>query len=450
MREELQERLEEIENQFFIGNLKGVKDLLEDCHEFDLAEMIENLELNHRIVIFRLLQKDQAVEVFEHLELESQTELLHGFSDVRIISMVNEMSPDDRARLFDELPATVVRKLLSQMTREEWDATSVLLGFRDNTAGRIMTPEYVALKKDITVEEALKWIKKFGHNKETIYYSYVIDETRRLLGVISLRDIVLADSETKIIDLIDMTVIKVTTEEDQEVVAQVISDYDLLAVPVVDKEERLVGIVTVDDVMDVVEEEATEDMLRMGGVEIADKGYFKSSIVKNFSKRIIWLLFLLGLYTVSGQIIISEKSIIEKMVILSAFIPSLVGTGGNAGTQSSTVVIRGLAIGEIELKDVLWVYMREAVIGIVLGISLGMMATLWAYTIQGSWGVALTVGLSALAIISFSTTLGTLLPIAFKRLGFDPAFMATPFITSAVDITSLLIYFAIARYILNL
>ncbi len=241
-------------------------------HPADIAALMNELEPLQKIFIFRLLPKDEAVEVFEHLDIDQQTEFISKFHDDRTISLVNEMSPDDRVPLFDELPAKVIKMLLRRMTPDEWKATADLLGYEENTAGRIMTPEYVDLRKDLTVEEAIQRIKRIGHDRETIYYLYTVDETRHLLGVVSLKNVVLASPGVTIGEIMDENVIKVTTGDDQEEVARIIQDYDLLAVPVVDKQGQLVGIVTVDDVVDVIEEEATEDMLKMGALEVAEKG----------------------------------------------------------------------------------------------------------------------------------------------------------------------------------
>ncbi len=447
--EMLKDKIEAIGRLIEESDLTALKEWL-DVHPADIAEFIRNLSTHQSLIIFRLLSKDTAVEVYEHLDVDEQSKLLESFLDERITVMVNAMSPDDRARLFDELPATVVQRLLKHMTQEEWQATSVLLGFKEDTAGRLMTPEYVALKSEMTVEEALDWIKHVGHEKETIYSLYVIDNTRHLIGVVSLRDIVLSENGLKISDKMDSQVIKVSTEDDQEMVANITRDYDLLAVPVVDKENRLVGIVTVDDIVDVIEEETTEDILRMSGVEMAERGYFKSDVIKNFNKRIVWLLFLLGLNTLTGNIIIGQKKVMESMVVLSAFIPVLIGSGGNAGSQSSTIVIRALATGEIDTKDFFRILSRELALGLGIGAVLGIAITIWAFWLQGEWDVALVVGLSLLTVITLATTLGTLLPLIVKRIGFDPAFMATPFITTAIDVTALLIYFKIARSLLNI
>ncbi len=445
---ELMAHQETVEKLLEEKDYHALKEILAG-HAPEVAELINRLHTENRTLIFRLLGKDAAVEVFEHLDTEVQAELLSGFHDARVIAIVDAMSPDDRARLIEELPALVVKKLRARMTPEEWYATSVLLGYKEGTAGRIMTPEFVDLKDHMTGEEALKRIKRVGQDRETIYYLYVIDETRHLLGVISLKNIVLSASDVIIREIMNMDVIKVTTDDDQEDVARIIADYDFLAVPVVDKENRLVGIVTVDDVIDIIEEETTEDILRSGGVEVAEKGYFESTVMNNFQRRIGWMILLLILNTLTGSIILSHKHLLEGMVVLSAFIPILIGSGGNAGAQSSTVVIRGLAIGEIEVANAFRILSREISIGSSIGLSLGMVATLWAYWLQGDWTIAFVVGMSFIFVITVATSIGTFLPFLVKKVGFDPALIATPLITTMIDVTALLIYFLIARNLLG-
>lgn len=430
-------------------NYQGLKESLTG-HPAEIADLINELDPDDRTIIFRLLNKDIAVEVFEHVDSAVQSEILSGFHDARVIGILNDMSPDDRARLFDELPAFVVSRLRKTMTPEEWNATSVLLGYREFTAGRIMTPEYVDLRDYMTVRESLKRLRRIGKDRETIYYLYVIDETRHLLGVLSLRKIVLSGSDELITDIMDKEVVKVTTDDDQEEVAKVIQDYDFLAVPVVDREDRLVGIVTVDDIIDILEEEATEDILKGSGVAAEEKGYFESTLINKFRRRIGWLVLLLIMYSLSGNIILGHKKLIEGMVILSAFIPILIGTGGNAGAQSSTVVIRGLGVGEIQVKDALRIILRELMLGMTMGLLLGIAATFWSYWLQGNMHVSLVVGLSFIFVITVATTIGTLLPFLVKKIGFDPAFIATPLITTTIDVTSLLIYFMIAGRLLGL
>ena len=418
-------------------------------HPAEIAELITLLSPEHRPIIFRLLGKDNAVEVFEHLESTTQSEILSGFQDARIIGIVDAMSPDDRARLIDELPAVVVKTLRQRMTPQEWHATSVLLGYQENTAGRIMTPEFVDLQDHMTVEESLKRIKRIGKDRETIYYLYVIDETRHLLGVVSLRKIVLSETDVVVRDIMDTVAVKVSTDDDQEAVAKIIQDYDFLAVPVVDKEDRLVGIVTVDDIIDIIEEEATEDILKGSGVAAAEKSYFESSLLNNFRRRIGWMVLLLMLNTLTGSIILGHKKLIEGIVVLSAFIPILIGSGGNAGAQSSTLVIRGLAVGDIDVKNAFRILLREFMLGISIGLLLGIVATLWAYWLQNDWTISFVVGMSFLFVITVATTIGTFLPFVVKIIGFDPALIATPLITTTIDVTALLIYFMIAGKLLG-
>jgi len=446
---ELTVEREVIETQLAEKNYHALKENLKG-HPADIAELLNQLNHEHRTIIFRLLSKDSAVEVFEHLDSAVQSEILSGFHDANVIGIVDAMSPDDRARLIDELPAVVVKMLRMRMTPEEWHATSVLLGYTEYTAGRIMTPEFVDLQDHMTVQESLKRIRRIGKDRETIYYLYVIDETRHLIGVISLKKIVLSDSETLIRDIMNSEVIKVSTDDDQEDVARVIQDYDFLAVPVVDKEGRLVGIVTVDDIIDIIEEEATEDILKGSGVVATDKGYFESSLMNNFRRRIGWMILLLMLNTLTGSIILGHKKLIEGIVVLSAFIPILIGSGGNAGAQSSTVVIRGLAVGEIDVANAIRIIVREFMLGLAIGLLLGIAATLWAFWLQGNWTVSIVVGMSFIFVITVATTIGTFLPFLVKKIGFDPALIATPLITTTIDVTALLIYFMIAGKLLGI
>lgn len=446
---ELMERKELIERQLEEKDYIALKESLQ-AHPAEIAELINQLAPEDRTLIFRLLNKDTAVEVFEHVDSTVQSEILGGFHDARLIGIVDAMSPDDRARLIDELPALIVKKLRMRMTPEEWNATSALLGYGEDTAGRMMTPEFVDLKDHMTVRESLKRIRRVGKDSETIYYLYVTDETRHLIGTISLRKIVLSESDTMIRDVMDTEVIRVSTGDDQETVAKVVRDYDFLAVPVVDRENRLVGIVTVDDIIDVIEEEATEDILKGSGVVAEERGYFESTLSNNFRRRIGWMVLLLMLNTLTGSIILGHKQLIEGIVVLSAFIPILIGSGGNAGAQSSTVVIRGLAIGEIEVSNAVRILAREFAMGVSIGLLLGVAATLWAYWLQGDWAISFVVGLSFVFVITVATTIGTFLPFVVKKVGFDPALIATPLITTTIDVTALLIYFMIAGYILGI
>ena len=360
------------------------------------------------------------------------------------------MSPDDRAKMFDELPAKVVRRLLSQLSPKERQATAILLGYKESTAGRIMTPEYISLKENLTVSQTLERIRSLSNASEVVYYLYVTDSSRQLTGIVSLRDLVIATPDTTLAEIMTRDVVFVHTDTDREEVARTIQRYDIVAVPVVDSEERLVGVVTVDDVIDIIEQEATEDIYALGGVQADENSYFQTNLLTVARRRVVWLFVLLLTNTVTGAIIRSQESLLQEVVILAAFIPLLTGTGGNVGAQSSTVVIRGLNTEEIQSMGAGKVVFREAAAGILLGLILGIMATVWAYFLQGSMQVAISVGISLVAIALLASVAGSALPFLFRSLSLDPALMSAPFITTAVDVLGVLIYFNIARTILGL
>jgi magnesium transporter len=400
-------------------------------------------------LLFRLLEKQEAVEVFEHLPFEEQQELLGNFKQEQLREIVEHMSPDDRASLLDELPAKVAKKLLALLTPEERAATALLLGYEDNTAGRIMTPEYIDLKSFLNVAQALEKIRRVGLDKETIYYCYVTDVERRLIGAVSLRQLVLADPDTKVAALMEQDLVFAHTDEDQEEVAHKIQKYDLLALPVVDREDRLVGIVTHDDVIDIIQDEVTEDIYRLGAVQVPEQNYFKSRILAVSSHRLGWLLFLLVANTITGNIIIHYSSLLESVIVLAAFVPLLTGSGGNIGSQTSTVFVRGIALKEITAKNALRLIIREVWVGLLLGALLGSIVIVWAYWLQGNWLVALAVGLSLWLISTLATFFGSVWPLLFQRLGLDPAMVSAPFISTVVDVLGALTYFQVANFILT-
>ncbi len=432
------------------GNLEGAKALLIPVQPVDIAEAIEGIPESMQVIAFRLLSKAEAIEVYEYLDYSVQQALIEEFKRQEVIDIVDKMSPDDRAKLFDELPAKVVARLLSQLSPKERQATAQLLGYDDDTAGRIMTPEYISLKETLTVNETLERIRSLANASEIIYYLYVTDAYRRLMGIVSLRDLVVSAPETTLEDIMTRDVVFVHTSTDQEEVARTIQRYDILAVPVVDREDRIVGVVTVDDVIDIIEEEATEDIYALGGVQSDGDNYFQTGLVTVARRRVVWLLVLLLTNTVTGTIISSQQGLLQKVVILTAFIPLLTGTGGNVGAQSSTVVIRGLNTEEINDMGPGKVIFREALAGILLGSILGIMATVWAFWLQGSIEVALSVGTSLIAIALLASVAGSALPFLFRSFGLDPALMSAPFITTVVDVLGVLIYFNIARVILRI
>ena len=416
----------------------------------DIAEAIEGLPKSMQVIAFRLLVKEEAIAVYEHLDSTVQQSLIEQFKQQEVRDIVEEMSPDDRARLFDELPAKVVRRLLEQLSTEERQTTALLLGYEEDTAGRIMTPEYISLKQSLTVTETLERIRSLATASEIVYYLYVTDGFRRFVGIVSLRDLVLSSPEITLEEIMTKEIVSVNTKDDQEEVARVIQRYDLLAVPVVDNEQRLVGVVTVDDVIDILEQEATEDIYALGGVQSDGDNYFQTNLITVARKRVMWLLVLLLTNTVTGTIIKSQVGLLEQMAILTAFIPLLTGTGGNVGAQSSTVVIRGLNTDDIKELGAGQVILRELMAGALLGVALGLLATVWAYGLQGNWLVSISVGISLVAIAILASVAGSALPFVFRSFGLDPALMSAPFITTAVDVVGVLIYFSIAKMVLGL
>jgi magnesium transporter len=432
------------------GNLQGAKSLLIPVQPVDIAEAIEGLPESIQLIAFRLLSKSEAIEVYEYLNTDVQQALIQEFKRQEVLDIVDKMSPDDRARMFDELPAKIVRRLLSQLSPGERKATAILLGYGEDTAGRIMTPEYISLKENLTVSQTLERIRSLANASEVVYYLYVTNASRQLTGIVSLRDLVVAVPETILGTIMTRDVVFVHTDTDQEEVARTIQRYDILAVPVVDSEERLVGVVTVDDVIDIIEREATEDIYALGGLQSDGDNYFQTNLLTVARRRVVWLFVLLLTNTVTGAIIRSQEGLLQQVVILAAFIPLLTGTGGNVGAQSSTVVIRGLNTEEIKNMGAGKVVFREATAGILLGLILGTMATVWAYFLQGNLAVSMSVGISLVAIALLASVAGSALPFLFRSLSLDPALMSAPFITTAVDVLGVLIYFNIAKTILGL
>jgi magnesium transporter len=433
------------------GNLEGAKALLIPVQPVDIAEAIEDLPESMQVIAFRLLSKAEAIEVYEYLDSSVQQSLIEEFKRQEVRDIVDKMSPDDRVKLFDELPAKIVRQLLAQLSPGERQATALLLGYEEDTAGRIMTPEYISLKETLTVDRTLVRIRSLAIASEIIYYLYVTDASRHLTGIVSLRELVLSAPETTLGEIMTRDVVSVHTDTDQEEVAKTIQRYDILAVPVVDRENRLVGVVTVDDVIDILEREATEDIYALGGVQSDKDNYFQTNLITVARRRVVWLFVLLLTNSVTSTIINSYQSLLEKAVTLVAFIPLLVGTGGNVGAQSSTVVIRGLNTDEIQDMGAGKVIFREALAGILLGTILGALAIIWAFLFLGkSLAVAVSVGISLVAISLLASVAGSALPFLFRSFGLDPALMSAPFITTAVDVLGVLIYFNIAKLILGL
>jgi magnesium transporter len=433
------------------GDLQAAKAILVPVQPADIADAIEGLPEKMHALAFRLLSKHEAIEVYEYLDYSVQELLIQELRSQEIHDIVDKMSPDDRARLFDELPAKIVNRLLEQLSPAEREFTSQLLGYESGTAGRIMTPELISLKENLSIAQALDRIRRLANASEMIYYLYITDEARCLTGMLSLRDLVTSQPEQRVGDMMTRDVVYVYTDTDQEEVARLIQRYDFLAVPVVDREQRLVGIVTVDDVIDILQEETTEDIYALGGgVQSGGDNYFQTDLLTVARKRVVWLFVLLFTNTITGTIIKSQEDILSKVVVLTAFIPLLTGTGGNVGAQSSTVVIRGMNTDEIRSMGALQVIGREAIAGALLGVMLGAVATVWAYFLQNNLSVAIAVGVSLVAISILASISGSALPFLFRLLRLDPALMSAPFITTAVDVAGVLIYFNLARVILKI
>ncbi len=401
-----------------VNDLKGAKAILVPVQPADVAEASEGLPEAMQAIAFRLLSKNEATEVYEHLESSVQQNLLEDFRRQEVLDIVENMSPDDRARLFDELPAKVVRRLRAQLSPAEWQVTALLLGYEAGRAGRIMTPEYLSIKEQLTVGQALERIRKFAPVAEIVYYLYFTDHARRLTGIVSLRDLVISDPAEYISDIMARDIVFVQTDTDQEEVARIIQRYDFLAVPVVDSQQRLVGVITVDDVIDILEQETTEDIYALGGVQSDGDNYFQTNLFTVTRRRLVWLFVLLLTNTATGTIIKSQSELLKEVVVLAAFIPLLADTGGNIGAQSSTVVIRGLNTDTIKMMGPLQVIGREALAGTLLGLILGSITTVWAYFLQNNLPVAITVGTSLVAISILASVSGSALPFLFRSVGF--------------------------------
>ena len=431
------------------GDIERLNDLLNEMHTVDIAEELARLGPEQRAVPFRLLAKDRAIEVFEALDPSDQQDLLDSLRDERVVQLFEAMDPDDRARLVDEMPAKVARRLLAGLSPWERALTATLLGYPEDTAGRIMSPEYVSLRAGMSAEQALDKVRRAGRSAETVYALPVTDDQRHLIGAIGLRDVVVADPDQRIGDLMETDVYSARVHDDQETVARLIGEADLLALPIVDTEDRLVGIVTVDDAIAVLEEEETEDIARTGGAEPVGRPYFSVSVFRLARTRIVWLLLLIVAASLTVSVLDYFQVALETVVTLSLFIPLLIGTGGNTGAQSATTVVRALAVGEVRFEDLPRVVLREARVGLMLGAGLGLIAFVPVSVIFGTQ-MGAVVSLSVATICTFASTVGSLLPILAGRLGLDPAVLSAPFITTIVDTSGLVIYFLIAKVILGI
>lgn len=430
---------------------RRLKDELLKLNAVDIAGFIDQLKAEPTVVIFRLLPKELAADVFAELPVEKAAHIINSITDREIGNIINDLYVDDAVDLLEELPATVVKRVLKNTVPETRKLINQFLNYPENSAGSIMTAEYIGLKKNMTVEQAFAYIRENGIDSETIYTCYVMDEKRCLEGIVTVKDLLMNPYETRIENIMDTNVIKATTSEDQESVAETINKYGLLSLPVVDSEDRLVGIITVDDIIDVMEEEATEDFEKMAAMIPSERPYLKTGVFQLAQNRILWLLILMFSSMITGNIISRYERAIAVIPLLVSFIPMLMDTGGNAGSQSSTLIIRGMAVGEIEPLDVMKVMWKEIRVGLVVGAALAAVNYV-RLLIQypGSSVISLTVALSLFGTVIVAKTIGCILPIAAKTMKLDPAIMASPLITTIVDAMSLIIYFNLAYRLLSI
>ena len=453
-----EKRTDELTELLNKRDMKQLKQRMEELNEFDVAEFLAEIDDNQMPMVFRLLSKETAAEVFANFDTPEQEKIINSITDSELSGIIEELYVDDAVDMMEELPANVVKRVMRAARPETRNLINQYLRYPDNSAGSIMTSEFVDLKKYMNVKEAFARIRRIGEDKETIYICFVTSADRKLEGIVTVKDLLLADDDTVLEDLMDRNVIFASTTEDQESVSEKFSDYDLMALPVVDGEGRLVGIVTVDDIIDVMEQEATEDFEKMAGILPSDKPYSRTSTVEMWKNRIPWLLFLMLSATFTSMILTSFEDMLAVQAGLVAFIPMLMGTGGNSGAQASTAVIRSLSLGDTEPGDALRVMWKEWRVSVLCGLTLALVNFFKMLLLDGmilhndsvTVTVAATVSLSVLFIVLFAKVVGSALPILAEKLGVDPAVMANPLISTVTDAVSLLIYIYVAKLILHI
>lgn len=429
---------------------KTIQEILDAMNVVDIASLLSELDDDKELVItFRLIPKDKAAEVFANMNSSMQSYLVEMFSDKELKDLLDELYMDDTVDILEELPANLVTKILNTVSREDRLTINKLLNYPDDSAGSIMTTEYVSLQKEWTVAQAMGHIKSTGIHKETIYTCYVTEQ-RKLLGIVTAKDLMTSDDNVKISELMETEIISVNTDTDQEEVVRILRKYDFIAIPVLDKENLLVGIITFDDAMDVLEDETTEDISKMAAISPNEKTYFETSAFQHAKNRIPWLLILMFTATITGTIISKYENAFQAIPILVSFIPMLMDTGGNCGSQSSTLIIRGLALGEINFKDILKVVFKEFKVSLIVGIVLAVANGLRILIMYHQPMLSLVIALSLIATIIMAKIVGCTLPLLAKKLHLDPAIMASPLITTLVDTFSIIIYFTIATHLMSI
>ena len=449
--------IEEIKKLIDAKQYHLVKEKLIELEEADIAEILEELDTQNLVKIFRLLPKDIAAEVFSYLPIENEQDIITYLSDKEAASIIDNMYADDAADLMEEMPSNVVKRLLSKTTPETRKDINQLLKYPEDSAGSIMTVEFIDLKENNTVKEAINKIKKEVNDKETIDTCFVVDKGRHLLGIVTLRDLLLSEPDDTMSDIMTNYQTQITTLTDQEEVANDFKKYDVTSMPVVDSENRLVGIITIDDIVDIMEEETTEDIEKMAAITPTDKTYFNTTTFETFKKRIPWLLLLMVSATFTGSIISSFEASLAIFPMLTAFIPMLMDTGGNSGSQASVTVIRGIAINEIEGKDTLKVLFKEIRVALLCGLTLAVANFIKIALIDNlmlkhnvPYNISFIICLTIMFTVIIAKMIGATLPILAKKLKFDPAVMASPFITTIIDAVSLIVFFKVSTIILGI
>ena len=427
-----------------------IRKYLNDLNTIEVSELLNQFESSELIMIFRLLSKNRAADVFSYLDTEHQEMIINTMTDVETKNIFDELYFDDIVDIIEEMPSNVVKKILKNTDAKDRHTINQLLKYPDNSAGSIMTTEYMDLKKDMTVSQAISKIRSTVENMENVYTCYVIDEVRKLEGVISLKELITSENDTPIQNLMNKNIINVHANDDQENVAEIIKKYNLIVLPVTDDENRLLGIITVDDIMDVVEQEATEDFHKMAGISPVEESYLKTSAFTMARQRISWLIVLMISATFTGRIIKSYEDVLQSVVILSSFIPMLMDTGGNAGAQSSTIVVRALALGEVNPKDAFKILKKEFSISLIVAVVLAAINYLRLIILTKTpLNVALTVSVTLIFVVMISKIIGAFLPVVAKTFKMDPAIMAGPLITTILDALTLTIYFRFANMFLS-
>lgn len=454
-----EEIVEQIHSLFEAKKYSQLKEILVEINPTDTAVILEEFSNEQKIILFRLLPKEEAAEVFVELDNDVQEQLIASFSDTELKEVIDELYLDDTVDIIEEMPATIVKRILRNTDSETRASINTLLKYPEDSAGSIMTPEFVDLKKDNTVEDAFKRIRRTGVDKETIYTCYVTDKSRHLIGVTTVKELLLHEYDDKIEDFMETNTIYVNTHDDKEVAAQLFDKYNFLALPVVDMENRLVGIITVDDAIDVLQEENTEDIHKMNAmVRTSEKPYLKIGVFETWKSRVPWLMLLMVGATFTGMIITAFEDKLSALIILTSFIPMLMDTGGNSGGQASVTIIRALSLNEVDFKDIFKVLWKEIRVGIVCGVSLAAVNFVKILVVDkwllGTEGITLTVNLvislTLFIEVIFAKMVGCTLPIIAKKMRLDPAVMSSPFITTIVDAISLLVYFGLSSAILHI